>query len=156
MPQLGRPTKYKEEYIEEIGEYLKDCKDILDDYHKTRGEKSDSYERVIKVNLPMVEGFALRLGVNKTTIYEWAKKHTNFSNALVQIKTEQKKRLIEMGLSGDYNSTIAKLVLSANHGMIERKDITTNGEKLPKPIIDITNVQSDNSYKEDNKPEEED
>jgi len=152
MSKAGRPTKYKEEYIEEIRVYLKECTDILDDYHKTRGEKSDSYERVIKVNLPMVEGFALRLGVNKTTIYEWAKNHKRFSNALGQIKIEQKKRLIEMGLSGDYNPTIAKLVLSANHGMVERQDVTTKGNELPKPIIDLTDeLQKYNSNEEDNK-----
>jgi hypothetical protein len=58
---------------------------------------------------------ALYLDVNKTTIFEWEKKYPDFSNSLDKIKDEQKKRLLEKGLSGEYNSTIAKLILSSNH-----------------------------------------
>ena len=65
-----------------------------------------------------------------------------FFNALVWIKNEQKERLLNSGLSGAYNSTIARLVLSTNHGFHEKSendqnvkivkmgDITLNGEKL--------------------------
>lgn len=109
----GRPTKYSEEFIGKADAYL-----------KLEQDKKKS------VRLPTIEGFAGFIGVNKTTLYEWAKDHVEFSNALTKILTEQQKRLVNKGLSGDYNSTIAKLVLSANHGMREKSDLTTDGKEI--------------------------
>jgi len=116
----GRPTSYKEEYCNEVQNYLDLCIDVESEFHKTRGKRSDSYERKLTVKLPTIEGFALHLKVNKTSLYEWDKKYPKFSNSLDLIKTEQRNRLLNKGLSGDYNSTIAKLILSSNHGMSEK------------------------------------
>lgn len=114
-----RPTKYQEDFITKVDEYLEQCEDIETTFHKTMWEKSDSYDRILKVNLPSIEWFAIYLNVNKSSIYEWAREYEGFSHALEKITVEQKKRLIEEGLAGNYNPTIAKLVLSANHGMKE-------------------------------------
>jgi curved DNA-binding protein CbpA len=48
---------------------------------------------------------------------------------LKKILDEQKQRLLNKGASGEYNSTIAKLILSANHGMAEKKE-TVNTHKI--------------------------
>ena len=117
MSKMGRPTDYKEEFVQEVDAYLKECKDRYDD-------------KKLKVNLPTKEGFMLRLDICKQTLYNWADKHKDFLDALSKIEKEQKKRLLDMGLSGEYNSTIAKLILSSNHGMRERTDVTSDGEKL--------------------------
>lgn len=108
--EVGRPTKYEEEYINKVDDYL--------------AENQDEFENnKLKVKLPTVEGFAMYIGVNKTTLYEWEKRYENFSNALEKIRVEQKKRLLNSGLSGEYNSTIAKLILSSNHGMSDKQDV---------------------------------
>jgi hypothetical protein len=132
MADKGRPTEYKEEYIQKADEYLKANKDEYEEFHKTRGEKSDGYERLVRVKLPTIEGFALMLGHNKHALYDWEKKYPKFSHALDKIREEQRKRLINGGLSGDYNSTIAKLILSSNHGYKEKteQDITSKGDKV--------------------------
>lgn len=118
----GRPSEYSEEYIGKVEEYLDSRQDEEYEFHKTRGSKSDSYEEKIIVRLPTIEGFALFLGVNKTSLYEWEKKHEDFSNALDKIREEQRKRLLDKGLSGQYNPVIAKLILSSNHGMAEKTE----------------------------------
>lgn len=120
----GRPSKYDPIFIEEVSKYLEERQDEIAEYHKTRGEKSDSFDRLVRVKLPTIEGFALFIGVNKTTLYEWEKEHPEFSNALDHIRTKQQERLIDGGLSGDYNPMIAKLVLSANHNMREKTELT--------------------------------
>lgn len=115
----GRPEEYKATYIAKVSEYLASRSDTV-------------IENKLKVKLPTIEGFAQFIGVNKTSLYEWEKKYPQFSNALDKIRQEQQQRLLDNGLSGDYNPTIAKLILSANHGMREKSDVTSDD----KPIME--------------------
>lgn len=131
----GRPTEYKEEYVDKVDEYLLLCTDEVEEYHKTRGEKSDTYERLVNVKLPKIEGFAQFLDVDKTSLYEWEKKHKTFSHALNKIRTAQHNRLVDNGLAGVYSPVITKLMLSNNHGYKEKADVTTNNKDLPQPIL---------------------
>lgn len=122
----GRPTLYKAEYIDKVQEYLGERQD-----EEVEKEKKEGWVQYgVKVQLPTIEGFARFIGVNKTTLYEWESSYPEFSNALEEIRVEQQERLINYGLSGDYNSTIAKLILSSNHGFKERSDTTSNNKDL--------------------------
>lgn len=122
---VGRPSGYDSTFIQKVDEYLELRQDQEVDVQATDKQGKDIYTSKIKVNLPTVEGFAAFIGVNKTTLYEWEKIHPEFSNALESIRTEQHARLIDNGLSGDYNPTIAKLILSSNHGMAEKSETKT-------------------------------
>lgn len=119
----GRPTKYEERFCQEVDVYLASCVDVETERVKTDGNKSTSYELGVRVNLPMIEGFAGYIGVHKDTLTTWEKDHPEFSVALDKIRLEQKKRLLNYGLSNVYNPLIAKLVLSANHGMADKAEI---------------------------------
>lgn len=140
MAEKGRPSEYKEEYIEKVDEYLAICEDeYLKVVKQANAEKGyEMFDERLKVNLPTHEGFALFIDVNPTTLYEWEKKHPLFSKALARIKSKQRGRLIDMGLSGEYNSTIAKLILSSNHGMSE-KQIVDNTIKGSISLTDLFN-----------------
>ena len=85
----------------------------------------------------MIEGFARFLGISKRVLYDWEKRYEDFMHALDKIRTEQHDRLINKGLAGEYNSTIAKLMLSSNHGYRERSDLTSDDKVLPTPILDV-------------------
>lgn len=111
----GRPTSYDPNFIKLIDGYLTRCTD-----------KKLPFNR-IEVKLPTVEGLANFIGVSRSTIFKWAEEHQEFSDSLEKIIIEQKHRLLNNGLSGDYNATIAKLVLSANHGMREKTDLELSG-----------------------------
>lgn len=117
--------KYKEEYIAEVDVYLRKNKD-----------RKLPQKKGLKVKLPTIYGFALYLGVAEKTLNNWGKNHKKFRRALNKIKNEQKKRLVNMGLSGDYNSTIAKLILSSDHGMRERVDSTSGDEPIDNNFTD--------------------
>jgi hypothetical protein len=134
---MARPSKYNEKFISEADVYLAECVDATVDGR-------------LKVNIPTIEGFALHIGVNKDTLYGWSKDNATFSDALTKIKTEQQQRLLNNGLAGTYNSTIAKLVLSSNHNMREKSDVTTNDKDLPTPIL---NVLPNDSNKQDTETE---
>jgi len=131
----GRPTKYKESFVQEVDKYLE--------------KKHDEYivqndREKLKVKLPTIEDFAFNhLGVHHSTVWDWGKKYPQFSKALDKIREEQRQRLLEKGLSNDYNSTIAKLILSSNHGMKERQDVTSGDEPLPENKIQFVDFSED-------------
>lgn len=130
----GRPVQYSNDTINKVYEYIDLCVDEYDTFHKTRGTTSDSYERLVKVKLPTMEGLALHLGIHKDTLYDWKSKYPEFSDSLGKVMQLQADRLMSNGLSGDYNPTIAKLLLM-QHGYREGIDHSTNGKDLPTPIL---------------------
>ena len=133
--KCGRPTDYSEEILIKTREYIDNCED--EDVQKVKQSNEEKgyemYENKVKVKLPTIEGLARYLGINKTTIYEWCKIHSEFSNYIDELMAKQAERLVNNGLSGDYNSTIAKVLLT-KHGYREGIDQTTNDKDLPVPI----------------------
>lgn len=129
----GRPTKYSPAIIKKTYEYINSAKDQFYNYQKGFGN-TDTYERRVMANLPTLEGLALHLNVHRDTVHAWSKKYPAFSDALDVLMAVQRERLLNRGLSGDYNPVIAKLVLSANHNMRERVDTTSDDKPLPVPV----------------------
>jgi len=110
----GRPSDKPNNLPEQVRAYLKECKDNFEDEVKS-------------VKLPTICGFSLKMGCSEKTIYNWAKDDPEFLQSLEDIKNEQKSRVLNEGLSGNYNSTIAKLILAANHGMSDKQELTGAG-----------------------------
>lgn len=140
---MARPTEYKEEYVEMVDAYIQGCAD-----------KYDEEKKEYLVQLPTVEGFALFVGHHKDTIYEWVKIHPKFSDAIDKIKNHQLNKLINKGLSGKYNATIAKLLLSGNHNIREKtdQDITSDGKAINisfDPSLQTRHAQTTQSTTED-------
>lgn len=103
---MARPTIYGENILLKTAEYIAGCKDF------------EIENKLIKVNLPTIEGLARFLDINKTTIYAWRKEKEEFSNLIDGLLEEQATRLVNGGLTGSYNPTIAKVLLS-KHGYRE-------------------------------------
>ena len=130
---MARPTTYTEEMLSKTNEYLLLCEDTETERDGNRG----GTEYKLNVKLPTIEGLSVYLGVARDTLYEWSTKHEEFSDTLDSLRAEQADKLINNGLSGNYNSTIAKLMLSSNHGMREKSDVTSDGKEFPTPIVTI-------------------
>jgi hypothetical protein len=155
MASTGRPTKYSPNILAKTRAYIASCVDEITEYHKTRGEKSDSFERLVRVKLPTLEGLSLHLHVHRDTIHAWSREYPIFSDALEELKALQAERLMTGALSGDYNPLIAKLILSANHGMKERTDVTTDDKELPAPIVSLDALRRNKRSQADSQPGEE-
>lgn len=150
MP-AGRPLEYNDEILTQAQEYLLSCED-----KEIEKGSEDRPTYSIKVKLPTIEGLAVYLKVSRDTIYDWEKKYKEFSYILTQLRAEQADKLINNGLSGDYNPTIAKVLLT-KHGYREGIDQTTNDKDLPAPIMPLNrDVQPDLGNNQNNETQEED
>lgn len=144
MAKIGAPkenenaAKFDPIYIEKVDKYLKTRKDRNKKFLKQKNNEKGylMYETRLQVKLPSIEGFASYIGVARKTLYNWEKNYPEFAEALDKIRSEQKERLVNSGLAGDYNPTIAKLILSSNHGMKERVDATTDDKPLENNFSD--------------------
>lgn len=115
----GRPLEYNDEVVSKTNEYIDSCEDEENQYLSGLSVKgTELYKTKLKVNLPTIEGLALYLEVNRDTIYDWEGKYKEFSDILGKLRAKQAKCLIDNGLSGDYNPTIAKVLLT-KHGYRE-------------------------------------
>jgi len=113
----GRPTKFTSRTPGKAREYLKQC--------------------VEQSKTPFAEEFALQLGVSGRTLRNWAHpadgSTTDFTEIYDILMTVQKLDIKKKALLGKYESPIAKLLLSAEHDVVERfkKEVTgTDGDPI--------------------------
>lgn len=117
----GRPAIFKTPTDMKLAwdEYIKHCK---------------------KEDKPITKlGFAVYKGFGRTLFCEY-RARKEFTNVLEHIDSYSELHLTEKALKGEYNSNIAKLVLSAKHGVNERTEqkieANVNVKSLREDIID--------------------
>lgn len=127
--QIGCPSKLTNELIAKAKEYL-----------------YGGYESVGDV-IPSVAGLACYLAVSRKTVYNYGEQSEEFLHTLDGIGAMQENKLINKGLSGEFNPTITKLMM-ANHGYSEKQEIdhqSSDGSMTPKPTtIQLVPVEPDN------------
>lgn len=114
FPNLdGRPVEYTEEAITKLPLYLEEC--------------------LVKQSLPKRAGFALYLGISKSTLWEWEQKFEQLSNALKILDTVQEESIIDGALYNKMNAVIAKLLLS-NHGYSDKIQTDNLNKNIDVPV----------------------
>ena len=129
----GRPTKYGPEILKQTQKYLDLCVDGYERVLQSKKKRSVMYTHKFRVKLPTYGGLARFLKINRDTVFDWAKKHKEFSDLIGDLMGEQEDRLINNGISGDYNPTIAKVLLT-KHGYREgHEHANPDGTNLFRP-----------------------
>jgi len=85
---------------------------------------------------PTVCGLACYLGYSEKTIYNICERSDEFLQAVEEIKAKQHVLLVAKGLTGDFNATITKLLLSSNHGHSEKTENTVTATVTAKDLTD--------------------
>lgn len=115
---VGRPTKYNDEMQRQADAYLLNWRE--------------------RDAVPSRVGLCCYLGISKHTSFEWEKIHSEFSATLGAVDTLQEYVAMNKGITGEFNSTIVKLVL-ANHGYSDKvqQDVTSSdGSMTPMQVSD--------------------
>lgn len=111
---VGRPTKYNQELQAQADSYV--------------------YDWAYYDAIPSRVGLCCFLGITKPTMYDWEQQYPEFSTTLQSIDALQERTAVNKGITGEFNSTITKLVL-ANHGYSDRQALdhsSTDGSMSPK------------------------
>lgn len=123
----GRPTMYEEAILINSKAYIDSCEDESRAIVTMQGDGYTKYDEKLIVKLPTIEGLARYLQIHRSTLYAWQKEHPEFSDIIEELQQKQAERLLSNGLSGDYNSTIAKVLLT-KHGYTDKQEIDQKTE----------------------------
>lgn len=93
-------------------------------------------------DLPTIEGLGLRLRVSRDTIYRWAEENDHFALMVELLMMKQSNQLQQRGVKGDYNSTIAKLLLT-KHGYADKSE--TDNKHTGEVKVEVVNYAPDST-----------
>lgn len=120
----GRPSDYKPEYAQMMIEYF----DVPP--YKTVGKNKIT----VPNDLPLLSGFAFKIGVHRETLQVWSEKHEEFGHAYKLCKEIQDRNLITNGLRGLY-STFANLVSKNLLDFKDKTDLTSKGQEIKSATV---------------------
>jgi hypothetical protein len=83
----------------------------------------------------LLEDFATKIGVTMETLFEWGRKHPEFSESYDEARHIQKAQMLRGGLSGAYNSPILNLAMKNMHGWKDKAEFEHSGEVRTGPGI---------------------
>lgn len=142
--KAGQPTKYEGSVtIDKCISYFEECVDTDTTEDFVDGPHGGKLIRRTagKVQFPNAGGLARHLGVNKGTLYDWVKAHPEFAKVMDAMNAEQEDRLLNGGLSGTYNSTLAALI-AGKHGYHRKIDSTiSNPDGSMNPLKGLTTAE---------------
>lgn len=127
-----RPTKYKEEYCQELLEFFNRPLYMTRTVQQaTASGRTASFDQLEACDLPSFAGFARKIAVCEDTLYEWKKVHPAFSESFTKAKAIQKEIILMHAMKNNYNAGFAKFMLINCHGMkdkIEQENVNRNIE----------------------------
>lgn len=122
---VGRPTKYNAEMQAQADAYV------------LRWSEVDA--------VPSRVGLCCWLGISKQTSFTWEKDYPQFLATLQAVDALQEHTAMNKGITGEFNSTIVKLVL-ANHGYsdkVQQDNVSSDGSMSPPKQVTFVVVDND-------------
>lgn len=136
---MGRPTKYKPEYCEQIIAFfdIEPYEEREIPHYKGKGDKKEvcwtDYKRMAN-KLPTLRNFAKMIGVCVATVYNWVDKENGsyrqeFLDAFTCAQEIRKWFIIENGLNSCYNPLFAKFVAINVTDMRDKQELVQTTDK---------------------------
>jgi hypothetical protein len=120
---VGRPTKYKPEYCQQLIDYMAEEGEEVKKPFAYEGNVTD---HVLGYLPRFFEGFAKKIGVTTSTIAEWRDNHEEFSEAYKKAKDIQLEKMVKGTMSGVYNSAGAIFALKNMCGWRDKHEVEGN------------------------------
>lgn len=119
---VGRPTKYKPEYCQDIIEFFEShpltITKVKTIRHKDGSVEEEEYEAPGKP--PLLYRYAQKLGVTRDTLHEWGTQHPDFSDALKKAKDIQAGFIVDNAMTDIGPTTFSIFMMKNNHNWSDR------------------------------------
>lgn len=109
---MARPTKYSTKFPDQLLEYFN---------IKPYEEVSKGGQKVAN-DFPTLAGFAIKIGVHRDTLHQWASEYPQFSDAYARAKDFQENYIMVNGLRG---------LIASNFGMFTARNFLGMHGKQP-------------------------
>ncbi len=125
----GRPSKFKEEYTQELIDYFK-----IEPYREVTKSVVTKQGDVVEVtqpeanDFPTLAGFACKIKVHRDTLQEWSSVHEEFSVAYKMAKQYQEHFLATNGLKGLVNTAFGIFTAKNVIGWRDKSDLELTGK----------------------------
>lgn len=120
--------KYDEDYHPEaLVEFFRDRYKKVVDAERNLNDRGDLKYVPKPVRIPTFSAFAAEIDVARETIWAWAKKHSEFQDAVDRAKAIQEACLVELGTIGALNAQVTIFSLKNLQGWSEKADIDLHG-----------------------------
>ena len=141
--KIGRPTRYKPEYCQEIIKFF-DIEPHFETPVVITYKDGTTKEEVkfIPSDLPLLSAFANKLKTHRSTIFRWAKKHKEFRNALKRAKDCQREILITNGLKGLYSTSFAIFTAKNLIGWRDKTEVSGDADR-PLGVVILPKIYDD-------------
>jgi hypothetical protein len=129
LPIRGRPTEYKEEYVQKLLDYFSKplYKEVSKKITTKKGDVIEITEEKAS-DFPTLAGFALSIGHHRETLLEWAKIYPNFSDAYKKAKDQQENFLVINGLKGLVEQPMVIFTAKNVLNWRDKKDVELTGQ----------------------------
>ncbi len=109
---VGRPSKYRPDlHPEDIVAYFRESFDAIEDPKRVESAQGRVKYVQAPVRPPLFAGYAMKIGVRRQTLWNWARRHEEFDEAVGICKAMQEHIFITMGLLGAYRPGMTIFVL---------------------------------------------
>ena len=122
----GLPTQYDPKYCQQLIDFFSiEAMEII---------KDGSFDGKVKrerlpAKMPWFEGFARKIRVSTTTLYNWQKQYPEFAEAYAQAKELQREFLVEVGLSGKASASFVIFTMKNVCGWRDERDLRLKEDK---------------------------
>lgn len=127
MP-VGRPTKYKPEYCEQIIKYFDvEHTNVISVTVTYKNGDTREEERVVANDLPTFQRFSYEIGVCTDTLHEWKKVHPEFSEAYKRAQELQEAMWLTNSMKGLYPGAFTIFAGKNMFGWRDKQEVEHSG-----------------------------
>lgn len=146
--ERGRPTKYDPKYCDQIIDFFADH-ELTRERIKFYDKDGNAHTEEVANIYPTITDFAKKIGVNRSSLHEWSRKHKDFSVALKEAKELQHEIIIKSALCGYYNASFSIFAMKNIAGWRDKNEDDKSDDRLESELefVGVPMKEKDDRFK---------
>lgn len=122
-------SKFKKRYIKDLIEHF-NVEPYREEEQITYDKQGNETVKTVRVanDLPTLSGFAIKIGVHRETLLNWAERYPKFGHVYTMAKEYQEHILVTNGLHGIYHPSFSIFTAKNLISWADKQEIAHSGE----------------------------